>query len=343
LFNLTLFNTKESRNISIITFLGEDPRLIVTPASEEEPQRLFVVSSFRSEGFQPEIIVEYAEVMIDKTTKLPYFQNSTFYYINLLEEDPIEDYQKNWIPFVPAKLPSVKHLVEFHHNHPLLYVHSIHPHRIVEVSIIPNTSFSSSPSSWRKKQKNRNRRDRKKQSSVASSTDSSSSSTAIDLSPSTIEKPNAVWGRTIANTADFIPNWPYGHLRGGTPAILINNSFYLTFFHSSTEPVYPDVNKTYVMGAYTFCPTFPYSILAMSPYPIIHQSMYEGKWPYMPFAVAICDYIVFPMSFFLINDSLLYLTYGKQDVEGWIAKMDISELLKSLVLTKNRCEPSSAS
>ena len=72
--------------------------------------------------------------------------------------------------------------------------------------------------------------------------------------------------------------WLYGELRGGTPAVLINNSFYFSFFHSSNEPKESgdDVLKTYVMGAYVFCKKPPFKILKISALPIVHNSMYTG-------------------------------------------------------------------
>jgi hypothetical protein len=185
-------------------------------------------------------------------------------------------------------------------SHPLLYVTCIHPHRIAEVSYTPSDSSSS-------------------------------------LFPNTTERANAVFGRTLAITKGHHRTWPYGHLRGGSQALLIDNQFYLTFFHSSTEPIHPVVNKTYVMGAYTFCPYYPYKILSMSDFPIIHQSMYEGKWHNLAKSYMLIDYIVFPMSFFLGVNRTLYLTFGKQDQDGWITKMNLDELLKSLVSTNHGC------
>lgn len=45
--------------------------------------------------------------------------------------------------------------------------------------------------------------------------------------------------------------WPWGELRGGSPALPINDTHYLTFFHSSGK-FNKFVFRTYVMGAYLF-------------------------------------------------------------------------------------------
>ena len=124
-------------------------------------------------------------------------------------------------------------------------------------------------------------------------------------------------GKTIALTSSFHESnftWKYGDLRGGTPAIKINNSFYLSFFHSSNDPPESGENvlKTYVMGAYTFCINPPFKILRISSQPIIHNTMYNSSWPYLPISYYHIDYIVFPMSF-VYNTDYIYLLYGKQD------------------------------
>lgn len=45
--------------------------------------------------------------------------------------------------------------------------------------------------------------------------------------------------------------WKWGEMRGGTPALLIDDDNYLTFFHSQTC-ISSKYILTYVMGAYTF-------------------------------------------------------------------------------------------
>lgn len=60
--------------------------------------------------------------------------------------------------------------------------------------------------------------------------------------------------------------WPYGSLRGGTNCILINDSYYLSFFHTKTH-FDSSYMATYVMGAYTFSNSIPFQLLSISTYP----------------------------------------------------------------------------
>ena len=69
--------------------------------------------------------------------------------------------------------------------------------------------------------------------------------------------------------------------------------------------------------------------------------MYKGSWSDLPLSYYSIDYIVFPMGFILMNkpqpsslssssSSILYLFYGRQDKQGWVARMDLSKLLSSM-------------
>lgn len=166
-------------------------------------------------------------------------------------------------------------------------------------------------------------------------------------------KPGKSFGKTVALTNTFPSKnklWKHGELRGGTPAVLIGNGDrYLSFFHSSNDPPNAgDVLKTYVMGAYTFCARPPHRVLGLSRLPLVHESMYTGPWTDLPTSYYHIDYVVFPMSF-VITDAqptsaqgdgrqLLYLTYGKQDNQGWVAVLDYRQLLDSLVVVNESCE-----
>jgi hypothetical protein len=144
--------------------------------------------------------------------------------------------------------------------------------------------------------------------------------------------------------------FPYGELRGGTPAVLVpspphlggteGTKSYLSFFHASNEPVEPsggkprylDVLKTYTMGAYLFSTSPPYTLHAMSRQPITHSSMYSGPWPHLPWAFYHMDYIVFPTNV-LINEqgTEVMVQYGHQDRETCVATLSLQGLLESLV------------
>ncbi|MFH1254759.1 MAG: hypothetical protein V1646_05015 [bacterium] len=128
--------------------------------------------------------------------------------------------------------------------------------------------------------------------------------------------------------------WNWGEIRGGTPALLVDGR-YLAFFHSSKcmRSNYSNGENIqhYFMGAYTFEPHQPFNITHISPNPIICDDFYTGE-----------DYagktwkplrVVFPMGF-VFDDDYIWISYGKQDFECWIVKLDKNKLLNSLVPVK---------
>jgi hypothetical protein len=73
--------------------------------------------------------------------------------------------------------------------------------------------------------------------------------------------------------------WGYGDMRGGTPAVYLNDSRYLSFFHSTNDITTNGTQlKTYVFGAYVLDSKPPFSIQAISRQPPVHESMYTGPW-----------------------------------------------------------------
>lgn len=123
--------------------------------------------------------------------------------------------------------------------------------------------------------------------------------------------------------------WDWGDLRGGTPASL-DGEEYLAFFHSSraiaTTQSYGKKIPHYVMGAYTFSAKPPFEITRISPVPIMAKSFYDGPAynTWKPLRV------VFPMSY-LSDENYIWVAYGKQDHEIWVAKLDKKGLYDSLV------------
>ncbi len=123
--------------------------------------------------------------------------------------------------------------------------------------------------------------------------------------------------------------WDWGVLRGGTPALLAGNE-YLAFFHSSINmpSVYSKgkVVLHYVMGAYTFSAIPPFQITRISAEPIVSKNFYHGPnyrtWKPL--------HVVFPGSF-IQDEQFIWLAYGRQDHEIWIAKLDKQGLFDSLI------------
>lgn len=136
---------------------------------------------------------------------------------------------------------------------------------------------------------------------------------------------------TISTTRGAI-DWKWGELRGGTPALLIGDQ-YLAFFHSSKNlSTLQSDNKFmlhYFMGAYTFNMTPPFEITSISPKPIVGKKFYNGPVykTWKPLRV------VFPGGF-IVKENKVWVAYGRQDHEIWLVKMDLNELLNSLIPVK---------
>lgn len=138
---------------------------------------------------------------------------------------------------------------------------------------------------------------------------------------------------TLATTAASTKNWYWGELRGGTPALLVDGD-YLAFFHSSkgmaTVQSQGERITHYYMGAYTFSSHYPFDITKISPCPLVHPSFYDGPAhdTWKPIRV------VFPCGY-VHDQDYIWVSYGKQDFEMWIAKIDKQKLLQSLVPVDN--------
>lgn len=154
---------------------------------------------------------------------------------------------------------------------------------------------------------------------------------AYSLDPHIILKPllnGTEFCQTICSTNSNI-TWDWGQLRGGTPALRYNDH-YLAFFHSSklmTSVHNPKQARHYFIGAYIFQATLPFTITHMSPFPIIGNNFYHGA-TYKPYWGTIVA--VFPCGF-IDHDDYLWLSYGRQDHELWVAKIDKKKLYESLV------------
>jgi predicted GH43/DUF377 family glycosyl hydrolase len=119
--------------------------------------------------------------------------------------------------------------------------------------------------------------------------------------------------------------WPWGTLRGGTPALRMDDE-YLSFFHSGTIMSSPSSWNVplwhYFMGAYTFSADPPFTITKISPKPIVGEGFYTPS-PYY-------KRVIFPAGF-VVNDPYIHVAYGKDDSEVWIATLNKKMLLASLI------------
>ena len=124
-------------------------------------------------------------------------------------------------------------------------------------------------------------------------------------------------------------SWKWGTMRGGTPPLMVDGE-YLAFFHSAMEMVSGATgNNTkmwhYFMGAYTFSSEPPFGLKKTSPLPINEKAFYlVSDSP---------KKVIYPGGY-VISGSTIYLAYGKDDTEMWIAVINKDKLMGSLRAAK---------
>lgn len=149
------------------------------------------------------------------------------------------------------------------------------------------------------------------------------------INPHEIVCPNLETGRcqSCYETQKSI-EWDLGPLRGGTPAQLIDGE-YLAFFHSGAVTTSPSSDNRelwhYFMGAYTFSADPPFEKTKISSSPIDSPGFYT----YSSYEKR----VIYPGGY-VVNGSNLYVAYGKDDCEIWIATIDLNELKNSMVSVK---------
>lgn len=148
---------------------------------------------------------------------------------------------------------------------------------------------------------------------------------SYSILPHEVLQPNFFDGECFASFQTETPHlWKYGTVRGGTPALLIDGE-YLSFFHSSVvipPSRYWDTSCWfYFMGAYTFSPTPPFTITKMTQIPIFKEGFYDPD--------SYGKKVIFPGGF-VDAGPVIYLAYGKDDCEIWIATLDKKALYQAL-------------
>ncbi len=139
---------------------------------------------------------------------------------------------------------------------------------------------------------------------------------------------------TFSETKSLIP-WAWGEPRGGTPAMLIDGE-YLTFFHSSQRMKSSGSSDLlryhYFMGAYTFSKDPPFTMTKISKEPIVGFDSYTDsnvEKKYVVFPGGYEKHVVFPAGY-VVSGNRIYLAFGKNDCEMWIATLDKEALMNSL-------------
>lgn len=150
------------------------------------------------------------------------------------------------------------------------------------------------------------------------------------IEPHEIIYPNLPYGRaqTTYQTSSEI-DWEWGSLRGGTPALLVDGhylSFFHTALHTSSKAAPQEGKWHYFMGAYTFSAEPPFQITKVSPHPISHSEFYKES--------DAKKRVIYPGGFVDMGDDL-YVAYGKDDREMWIAIIDKEKLMQSLIPVEN--------
>lgn len=121
-------------------------------------------------------------------------------------------------------------------------------------------------------------------------------------------------------------DWAWGEMRGGTPALQVDDDHYLSFFHSSGFYNMKFIT-TYCMGAYLFSTKPPFAITHMSKEPIVAKPFINESlngWAYKA-----VDSVVFPMGF-VMDEGHIYVSCGRNDRESWMVKLNRTGLLESL-------------
>jgi hypothetical protein len=136
----------------------------------------------------------------------------------------------------------------------------------------------------------------------------------------------------LSMTKCSFETWEWGQPRGGTPWLLVKGGVLLSFFHSRNK-LPGSKMETYWMGAMTMSSSPPFKLLQISKAPILLDAWYQGPWC----GFRHIDYIVYPMGFFVGpsddgsgGTDVITLSLGRNDNEGYIAKIDVSVLMASL-------------
>lgn len=121
-------------------------------------------------------------------------------------------------------------------------------------------------------------------------------------------------------------HWAYGQLRGGTNPVRLHDR-YIAFFHSIGN--LGSGYKTYFFGAYSFSLHPPFKILSYSPVPIVDDLMYTGPW--YNYRGILYDYAAYPMALYLEKKGVLHLSFGHNDIRGYVCRINVQDLLDSMV------------
>lgn len=143
--------------------------------------------------------------------------------------------------------------------------------------------------------------------------------------PHHILKPDLETGicQSIAQTEPRVA-WEWGEIRGGTPALALDEGL-LTFFHSSQELPAESffgskMGRNYAMGAYIFESTAPFKIKKITPFPLGTIEDYTTSNRRK---------VVFP-SGIAIDGETIHVVWGKNDDSIFISTFDKQKLVSEM-------------
>lgn len=121
-------------------------------------------------------------------------------------------------------------------------------------------------------------------------------------------------------SSNFSSSWTWGTQKTGTTAHL-DGKHYLALFHSvkvmASIHSHGKPIQHYFMGAYTFEDVPPFKITAISKEPIIGKQFYSGP----EYNMCKPCRVVFPCGF-IMDEQFVWVVFGRQDHEIWMAKLD---------------------
>lgn len=138
-------------------------------------------------------------------------------------------------------------------------------------------------------------------------------------------------GNTVDNKQVHAWETKWGKICGGTPALLIDNEYYLTFFHSNFKT---NNGRFYVFGAITFENKPPFKLTRISKYPILHSQFYTSN----TFGSSLCGGgghlpVLFPGGFVhekTDTGDIFHILCGENDEAVRLITISKSELLKHM-------------
>lgn len=148
-----------------------------------------------------------------------------------------------------------------------------------------------------------------------------------------------VYSQVVSTAALLNLEWDFGALRGGTPGLLLpGGKYYLALFHNRHH-IPGNLLETYFMGAVTWCANASdFRLYSMSKSPIVNISLYDGAWTPNRRGPSRIDYVVFPMGLILdAGGESITISLGHQDVEGIIATIGLTSLLRSMKVVGSPC------